>query len=66
MTAKFFFNSIAHSCAFDKNAKVVAVGCSDGEIRMVNIEKGEVDFEIWTFCDETIIDEVTEICDKIR
>jgi len=23
---------IAHSCAFDKNAKTVAVGCSDGKI----------------------------------
>jgi len=30
---------IAHSCAFDKNAKTVAVGCSDGDIRMVNVEK---------------------------
>jgi WD40 repeat protein len=33
---------IAHSCAFDKNAKIVAVGCSDDNIRTINIEKGEV------------------------
>lgn len=38
--------NIAHSVAFDKNAKVVAVGCSDGEIRMVNVEKGEVAAEL--------------------
>jgi len=30
---------IAHSCAFDKNAKTIAVGCSDGDIRMISMEK---------------------------
>jgi hypothetical protein len=30
------------SCAFDKNTKIVAVGSSDAEIKVVNIEKAEV------------------------
>jgi len=30
------------SVAFDKNTKLVAVGCSDAEIKMINIEKGEI------------------------
>jgi WD40 repeat protein len=30
------------SVAFDKNTKTVAVGCSDAEIKMINIEKGEI------------------------
>ena len=30
----------AHCCAFDKTGKLLAVGCADGEIKMVNIEKG--------------------------
>lgn len=35
-------DAIALSVAFDKNSKVVAVGCSDAEIKMVNIEKAEI------------------------
>lgn len=30
------------SCCFDKNSKSVAVGLSDADIKMVNIEKGEI------------------------
>lgn len=35
-------NAIALSAAFDKNTKIVAVGCSDAEIKIINIEKGEI------------------------
>lgn len=35
-------NAIALSVCFDKNSKLVAVGCSDAEIKMVNIDKGEI------------------------
>ena len=34
-------DAIAHCCQFDKTGKVVAVGCSDGEIKMVSVEKQE-------------------------
>ena len=32
-------DTIAHCVAFDKKTKSLAVGCSDGEVRMVNLEK---------------------------
>lgn len=35
-------DAIALSVCFDKNSKNVAVGCSDAEIKMVSIEKGEI------------------------
>ncbi len=35
-------DAIALSVCFDKNSKNVAVGCSDAEIKMVNIDKGEI------------------------
>ena len=35
-------DSIAHCLAFDKSTKSLAVGCSDAEIKMINIEKGEI------------------------
>ena len=35
-------DAIAHSLAFDKSTKSLAVGCSDAEIKMINIEKGEI------------------------
>ncbi len=35
-------DAIAHCCEFDKTGKQVAVGCSDGEIKFVNIERNEV------------------------
>jgi WD40 repeat protein len=35
-------DAIALAVAFDKNSKLVAVGCSDAEIKMVNIDKGEI------------------------
>jgi len=35
-------DAIALSVAFDKNSKTVAVGCSDAEIKIVNIEKCEI------------------------
>jgi WD40 repeat protein len=35
-------DAIALSVSFDKNSKLVAVGCSDAEIKMINIEKGEI------------------------
>ena len=35
-------DAIALSVCFEKNSKHVAVGCSDAEIKMVNIEKGEI------------------------
>jgi len=33
---------IAHSLAFDKSTKQLAVGCSDAEIKLINVEKGEI------------------------
>ena len=33
---------IGHCCTFDKSGKSISVGCSDGEIKVVNIEKSEV------------------------
>lgn len=35
-------DAIALSVCFDKNSKLVAVGCSDAEIKMVSIDKGEI------------------------
>lgn len=35
-------DAIALSVSFDKNSKLVAVGCSDAEIKMVSVEKSEV------------------------
>jgi WD40 repeat protein len=35
-------DAIALSVSFDKNSKLVAVGCSDAEIKMISVEKGEV------------------------
>lgn len=35
-------DSIALSVSFDKNSKLVAVGCSDAEIKMVSVDKGEI------------------------
>lgn len=35
-------DAIAHSLAFDKSTKTLAVGSSDSEIKLINIEKGEV------------------------
>ena len=35
-------DAIALSVAFDKNSKLVAVGCSDSDIKMVSVEKGEI------------------------
>jgi len=35
-------DAIAHCCQFEKTGANVVVGCSDGEVKMVNIEKGEV------------------------
>ncbi len=32
-------DTIAHCLAFDKKTKTVAVGCSDAEIKMINMEK---------------------------
>lgn len=32
-------DTIAHCVAFDKKTKTLAVGCSDGEVRIVNMEK---------------------------
>lgn len=29
---------IAHSCAFDKTGKQLFVGCSDGELKTINLE----------------------------
>lgn len=39
-------DSIALSVAFDRNAKYIAVGCSDAEIRIVNAQTGEKQGEI--------------------
>jgi WD40 repeat protein len=30
----------ATCCSFDKTGKILAVGCSDGELKMINLEKG--------------------------
>jgi len=38
--------NIAHSCAFDKNAAAVAVGGSDGSIRMIDVAKGDLAAEL--------------------
>ena len=35
-------DSIAHCLQFDKSTRSIAVGCSDAEIKVINIEKGEV------------------------
>lgn len=35
-------DAIAHCLSFDKSTKNLAVGCSDAEIKMINIEKGEI------------------------
>jgi len=35
-------DTIAHSVSFDKTNNVIAVGCADGSIRIINIEKGEI------------------------
>lgn len=35
-------DAIAHVCEFDKTSQQVAVGCSDGEIKLVNVERQEV------------------------
>jgi hypothetical protein len=35
-------NAIALSVCFDKNSKQVAVGCSDAEIKLISVDKGEV------------------------
>ena len=32
-------DTISHCLTFDKNTKSLAVGCSDGEIKIINIEK---------------------------
>lgn len=33
---------IAHCCAFDKTGKYITVGCSDGELKVFSVDKGEV------------------------
>lgn len=35
-------DAIAHTLAFDKGTKALAVGCSDSEIKVINIEKGAI------------------------
>ena len=35
-------DALAHCCEFDKTGKILSVGCSDGEIRQITIERGEV------------------------
>jgi len=35
-------DAIALSVCFDKNSKFVAVGCSDAEIKMINVDKAEI------------------------
>lgn len=35
-------DAIALSVCFDKTSKHVAVGCSDAEIKMVNIDRAEI------------------------
>ena len=33
---------IAHSCAFDKTGKQLFVGCSDGELKTINLETNQM------------------------
>ena len=33
---------IAHCCAFDKSGKQLIVGCSDGEVKIINLENNSV------------------------
>jgi WD40 repeat protein len=33
---------IAHCCYFDKSGKQLVVGCSDGEIKVINLESNQV------------------------
>mmetsp|Transcript_33534 Transcript_33534/g.41375 ORF Transcript_33534/g.41375 Transcript_33534/m.41375 type:complete len:127 (-) Transcript_33534:79-459(-) len=35
-------DAIAHVVEFDKTGKQVAVGCSDGDIKFISVERGEV------------------------
>ena len=35
-------DAIAHALCFDKTTKTLAVGCSDAEIKLINIEKKEI------------------------
>ena len=35
-------DTYALSLAFDKSSKYLSVGCADSEIKMINLEKGEV------------------------
>jgi WD40 repeat protein len=35
-------DAIAHCCQFDKTGKSVAVGCSDGEVKIVSVDKSEM------------------------
>ena len=35
-------DTIAHCVAFDKKTKTLAIGCSDGDIRVVNMEKQQI------------------------
>lgn len=35
-------NVIAHCCAFDKSGKQLIVGCSDGDIKTVNLDTYQV------------------------
>ena len=35
-------DAIAHCSEFDKTGKILNVGCSDGEIKQIAVEKGEV------------------------
>jgi WD40 repeat protein len=35
-------DAIAHCCQFDKTGKSIAVGCSDGEVKIVSVDKSEM------------------------
>ena len=35
-------DAIAHCLAFDKDTKSICVGSSDSQIKIINIEKGEI------------------------
>ncbi len=35
-------DAIAHTLAFDKGTKSLAVGCSNADIKIINIDKGEI------------------------
>jgi len=35
-------DAIAHVCEFDKTGKQVAVGCSDGDIKFISVERAEI------------------------